>query len=85
MMDHVWKCCHVGIFTEVLGRDRAGKLRVISLLVEIPALWQVGVGIFESQGPFLEPINHLTGGRCLKFCVPRPGMLTKGTREVICW
>lgn len=57
-MDHVWKCCNDGFFPEVLGRGKAEKLRIISLLEEIPPLWQVRVGIFGSQGAFLEPLNQ---------------------------
>lgn len=51
MLDHVWKCCHIGIFTEVLGRDKAGKLRIISVPVEIPACGRLGWGYLGAEGP----------------------------------
>ena len=57
-MGHVWKCCTDGFFPEVLGRGKAEKPRIVSLLEEIPPLWQVRVGIFRSQGAFLEPLNQ---------------------------
>ena len=57
-MGHVWKCCNDGFFPEVLGRGKAEKPRIVSLLEEIPPLWQVRVGIFRSQGAFLEPLNQ---------------------------
>lgn len=43
--------------------------RQVLLLVEIPAQWQVRVGIFWGHGAFPQPINHLTGGCCLSFCI----------------
>lgn len=78
VMAHVQKGFHNGIFSEVLCGDKAGKLSIISLLVEIPALWEVGVGLFGSQGAFLEPINHLTGGCCLSFCIRQTLHTQKG-------